>query len=338
MNRNTGISLLRVCSMFMIVLCHYSNYIGLSWLAQFLNVGVFVFLLISGWLYSKKEIEKPAKWLLGRWIKLCIPILIWMCIIIAYGFAVEKDLPSFTDVLLFISNLQGVSWIIPFFPKLNSEGVLGGLGNLWFVTVIMICYLILIIVKRSENKINKNAYILNGVLIFVSFFILSFLQINLIYFICFLIGLVIGKKEEKSIIDLRNYIILTIGMIIAIILRLLAKHFLDDTFVYNIVVVGLSHTVIAIWIFLTIRLLDKRISWIHTIASSSAIRKIDSMSYYLYITHYYFLINRFGLKELSQSIIWQTVFFCILMFMSSLVLKWISEKIVINKIQVQLTK
>lgn len=333
MNRNTGISLLRVCSMMMIVLCHYSNFVGISWLAQFLNVGVFVFLLISGWLYSNKKIEKPAEWILRRWIKLCIPILIWMNIIIVYGLVVEHDLPSFTDVFLFLFNLQGVSWIIPFFPKLNSEGVLGGLGNLWFVSVIMFCYLILLIVKRSEKYSKSHTFIIYGVLIVVSFFILSFFQINLIYIICFLIGLVIGKKENESIIDLHNYIFLTVGMIIAIVLRLLAKHFLDETFVYNIVVVGLSHTVIALWMFFTIRLLDKKIGWIHSIASSNIISIFDSWSYYIYITHNYFLIKRFGLKNLVPGLFWQTVLFCIFTFVSSLILKWISDKLILFKIK-----
>ena len=327
MNRNVGISLLRVCSMLMIVLCHYSNYIGLSWLAQFLNVGVYTFLLISGWLYSRKTIANPREWILSRWKKLCIPVLVWMFIVIVYGIVIEKEFPPISDILLFATNLQGLSWVLPFFTHIHSDGVLGGLGNLWFVTAIMLCYMMLPAVKKHEQSGSKQNRIVYGIGSIVCFIFLGFFKINLAYFICFMIGYALGKNDNEAVIGAREYIFLSIGMICAIIFRLVAKHFIDGTAGYDVIIVGITHTVIAIWIFFTIRLLDEKIGWIHSLASSKVIQKCDAMSYFIYITHYYFLVRRFGLKNMVPGIPLQTVLFCVLSLATALIVKWISEKI-----------
>ena len=313
--------------MLMIVLCHYSNYIGLSWLAQFLNVGVYTFLLISGWLYSRKTIANPREWILSRWKKLCIPVLVWMFIVIVYGIVIEKEFPPISDILLFATNLQGLSWVLPFFPHIHSDGVLGGLGNLWFVTVIMLCYMILLAIKKHEQSGSKQNRIVYGIGSIICFIILGFFKINLAYFICFLIGYALRKNDNEAVIGVRKYVSLSIGMACVIILRLVAKHFIDGTAGYDVITVGITHTVIATWIFFTIRLLDEKNGWIHSLASSKVIQKCDVMSYFIYVTHNYFLVRRFGLKNMVPGIPLQTILFCILSLATALTVKWISEKI-----------
>ena len=325
MNRNAGISLLRVCSMLMIVLCHYCNYIGISWLAQFLNVGVYNFLLMSGWLYSKKRIDQPKRWILLRWKKLCVPVLVWMVLVIIYAVVVEHELPPLSDVFLFLTNMQGLSWVFLKFTQIHSEGVLGGLGNLWFVTVIMLCYLILVLAKKlEERKIIQNKF-LTAVISIVCFICLAFCGIQLMYFICFLIGYALGREKEN--IALRKYVYVTAGMIAAVAIRLAAKHFIDGTTVYDIIVVGSSHTTIAVWIFYTVRFLDEKINWFHLLAASKATQKCDELSFFIYITHYYFLAKRFNLKTRVPGLFFQTALFCTLSLITALLVKWISKQI-----------
>ena len=311
--------------MLMIVLCHYCNYIGISWLAQFLNVGVYIFLLMSGWLYSKKRIDKPKRWLLMRWKKLCVPVLVWMVLVIIYAAIAEQELPPVSDIALFLTNMQGLSWVFLDFPQIHNEGVLGGLGNLWFVTVIMLCYLILILAKiLEERKKIKNKYLVATISI-GCFVCLAFCRIQLSYFICFLIGYALGR--EKQSIASHTYVFLTVGMIAAVALRLAAKHFVDGTAVYDIIVVGATHTTIAVWIFYTVRLLDEKVHWIHLLAVSKATQKCDELSYFIYITHNYFLVERFGLKTMVPGLALQTVLFCVLSLITALIVKWLSEQI-----------
>lgn len=54
--RDAAVSLIRLLAISAIVVCHLLQYSG-SELAWWLNVGVQVFLCISGWLYGGKKIE-----------------------------------------------------------------------------------------------------------------------------------------------------------------------------------------------------------------------------------------------------------------------------------------
>ena len=51
-------SIAKVIAMFMIVGCHLSEWFGVNIVAMILNVGVEIFLFVSGYLYSDKNIGK----------------------------------------------------------------------------------------------------------------------------------------------------------------------------------------------------------------------------------------------------------------------------------------
>ncbi len=325
MNRDLGISLLRVCAMLMICLSHFTRFLEISWMAQFLNVGVYVFLLISGWLYSTRRIAQPAEWLRGRWKKLCVPVLVWVLLVIPYEAFVRHELPRGLDVLLFATNLQGLSWVLMFFPGIDLDGALGGLGNLWFVTVIMLCYMLMLLVKRLEGRGVGRRRALWGVGGLLAFFALSAVRINLIYFLCFLLGYGLGK--EKRELSGRGYAGVTAAMVLAIALRLTAKHYFDDTLFYLVDVVGLTHTAIALWIFYTVWLAAKRIGFVRALAATGLIRTLDDFSYYIYITHNFFLTERFGLKAMVPGLALQTLLFCALTVATALAVKWLSNRL-----------
>ena len=60
MRRDINIQIIRILAMLSIVICHIvqetnNKYLVMS--AQFFNIGVYIFLIISGYLYSEKNIE-----------------------------------------------------------------------------------------------------------------------------------------------------------------------------------------------------------------------------------------------------------------------------------------
>ena len=57
--KNYAISLLRFIAMIFIVICHFFQYYNLE-LAWWFNVGVQIFLCISGFLYGNKKITNSA--------------------------------------------------------------------------------------------------------------------------------------------------------------------------------------------------------------------------------------------------------------------------------------
>jgi peptidoglycan/LPS O-acetylase OafA/YrhL len=70
--RNSVISLIRLLSMLMIISCHIMQYYDLE-LAWWFNVGVQIFLCISGFLYGQKNIDNVTDFYNKRLKKILIP-------------------------------------------------------------------------------------------------------------------------------------------------------------------------------------------------------------------------------------------------------------------------
>ena len=85
MKQDNSLILLRVLEMILILACHivqeHSNeYIKM--IAQFLNVGVNSFILISGYLYVTKKIsENYTQWIIKRAKRILIPLYIFLHLI-----------------------------------------------------------------------------------------------------------------------------------------------------------------------------------------------------------------------------------------------------------------
>ena len=60
--KNLTISMIRLLAMLSIIACHFCQYYNNEW-AWWLNVGVQVFFIISGYLYGNKSVSSPGPWL-----------------------------------------------------------------------------------------------------------------------------------------------------------------------------------------------------------------------------------------------------------------------------------
>ena len=321
MTRYYGVSLLRVVAMMMIVLCHIAYYVDTSWMAQFLNVGVYVFLLISGWLYSTKVIQNGKTWIIQRWEKLCIPVLIWIAMVIIYSAVVEHETPFASDVLLHLFNLQGASWVFTWFPAVRIDGILAGCINLWFVTVMMMCYGLVLLVKRNERAIKVRPVM--SVLAIAAFIAFAQLGINLAYFICFFIGYFWGKEKSKT--TWKNYGSMSVAMVAAMACRLISRSLFDDTVMYNVVIVGITHTVLALWLFYTVLMYEQKSNSVERMVNGKFIKLADQYSYYIYITHDFFLSERFGLRNMIPGTIPQLLLFSVLTLCTAFIVKYTTE-------------
>lgn len=126
-DESRAISIIRVMAMVAIVVCHILQ--GLNRPSAYIfNMGVQVFLFISGFLYGGKQIGNIAQWLKKRLVKIYLPYILFV---------------SFVFVLY---HLKGIS-----FPLKNlaiytvcGQWILGrvsGMGHLWFISCILMCYL-----------------------------------------------------------------------------------------------------------------------------------------------------------------------------------------------------
>lgn len=109
--------------MLMIVSCHMFSYYKLQ-LALWLNVGVQIFFVISGFLYGTKDISSPIEFIRRNFKKILIPYWVFLVVaVLAYYFLCPQSL--------------SINSIIRAF---SCSGTIEGLGHLWFVGYILFCY------------------------------------------------------------------------------------------------------------------------------------------------------------------------------------------------------
>lgn len=328
-SRNVDITIARVMAMLMIILCHLCSWLGQNALAMIFNVGVYVFLLISGMLYSQKIIDHAGTFLLKRWTKLCIPLYFLIIPLWIVSMAAGRQ-AKIAALLVYIFDLQGLNFI---FSKLTVPQI-NGLEHTWFITVIMMCYLIMIPVKRVDKDCmwTNKMWILWEVVLFITIDIccLYTLAIRLDYFLTFFLGYALGKRNGQ--ISKKTYVAICICMLAAMATRLGGRVLLDGSILYGSVIAPFTHIVLAIWIFASIKMIDSTLpKLVKTIADSRVVRYLERYSMYLYLTHYMFLVGPFPVKMIPMPRAMQILVFLIAAMLSAMLLEFLSG-LVIKKV------
>lgn len=204
-----------------------------------------------------------------------------------------------------------------------------GLRHLWFLTAIMICYLLLIVLKRIDyleywNTKTKTAIALTA-LFFLDVLCAYTIRMQLQYFIAYFIGYIIGKRKPNS--TKQNYAIVTASMACAMITRVVSHKYFDGSIAYNDIIVSVTQIILALWIYATIQFISQNLpNIIQTLAQSKWMTWAESYSIYLYMTHYMFLTGPFYIGNFSNSKPLQLFFFFIGTLISAHALQYISEK------------
>lgn len=134
---------LRVYSMCSIVVCHIFQAYGIYYCSSVFNVGVQIFFLLSGFLYSNKVITNWSDWWQRRWQKLYIPYLLCLVLSIGYLSFICGRPCSPIAICAHLLNLQGLRSVL----RINSF-LIQGLQHFWFMTAIMASYIMLMILQR----------------------------------------------------------------------------------------------------------------------------------------------------------------------------------------------
>ena len=132
-----SISFLRIFATISILCCHLLprfNSTMLQMSAQFFNVGVEIFLILSGFLYGKRKISDKItykKWLIKRAKRILIPMYLFLIILLIISLVRE-------------TNTSIINWIVYIFNLQAMEIYLNGAEHLWYLTIAMFCYFITI--------------------------------------------------------------------------------------------------------------------------------------------------------------------------------------------------
>lgn len=142
------ISLVRVLACILIVWNHLSNFMldgflnGWNWA----NIGVQVFFFMSGYLYGGRIIHDRKAWLIKQTKKIVKPYYLYLLFIIPVIYFIDKHSLDILNVSSAFLCIQGFSLY-----------QIDGLGQHWFVSYILICYLLFSISSNTLlfNRLNK---------------------------------------------------------------------------------------------------------------------------------------------------------------------------------------
>lgn len=184
-NRDYAISLIRLIATVFIISCHIMQYLDIE-LAWWFNVGVQMFLCMSGFLYGKKgKIENDLKF----YKKNIIKILTDYYVVVVFV------------MLVFVVFLPEERSTVSFIRALLLSGRLSGGEHLWYIPYCLLCYLITPFLFRyfEHYKDGKRvkAFLMLCVLAF--FVIEGFFNYFLsAWIICYIIGYFLGTVANEK--------------------------------------------------------------------------------------------------------------------------------------------
>lgn len=318
--RNQSISLIRVLAMFLVMLGHIlSEFNSIRFIGQILSVGVFIFIFISGFLYGKKNINKVSTWFVKRGIRILVPMYVFMI----FFFTIRIVLWNQIDLkyyLAYLLNLQGF-----------TDGVQGA-GHLWFLTALMLCYLITPLLNKYKNKVayftkEKLLIVLIGLIttqIISVYFINKMFGVYLCYVILYIFAYFFGYLWSGCI-SKKGLVILTLVTIFAILFRLGSKFILDNSIFYDDVIVLYTQSIFGVWIFIFVSYFRKITNNNKDIIN--VVKYIDNISFEIFIVHYMFIVGPLRIMTFSQYSIINIVLVFVLSIISGVILHKVCDLI-----------
>lgn len=317
-SRDPAISIIRVLAFLSIITCHIMQYYNCV-LAYWFNVGVQIFLCISGYLYGRKEIKDELSFYKKQFTKILVPYYIVIVLAIIAQ-------------LLFARNEISVAYIA---KSALCYGTLNGGGHLWFVPTILFCYILTPLFDKINNHIFEKKHPLMYFLIVfavLSIVIKLFVRyFNPAWIACFYIGHILGKNEIKQKISPKIFkgmiyfgaiFLVSIQITISYILKLEITGIIGT--LYKIMC-DYGHTFLGISIVLILFTLFRGRNIPNFIMKP--ISFLDAISYEGYLVHQFFILGTFSLLAIIKNPIIAVIIIFVAIILSGSIVRLINVKI-----------
>ena len=316
--KNNAIAFIRLISLIMIVSCHILQGLG-NKMAFWVNVGVQIFLFISGFLYGTKKIDNFSNFYKQRLIKILLPFSIFSIIICLIEVLVLKNDYSFKFI---IGNLFGLGGLI---------GTYSLVSHTWFISYIMICYLITPLLQKIFNG-NFRSNLIKLILLCIclqgleSYAIVRFNA-------CWVINFILGYFYSLSYNDKKERIIYTILIFTTFVfifpfaviyqetlnisLPNFFNHFQNYFINYGHVLLGCVIFIILYYAFNLFKVKNNKIFDFS-----------DKYPYYIYLVHQVFILNYFSILHYTKYLSVNIILITILSIVSGVILQKISNLLI----------
>lgn len=304
--RDDGISLVRVFAMLLIIVTHILNEIpSVNSLGQATNAAVYTFIFISGILYGPRDIKNGLEWFIDRLKIILIPMyVVLMSVVIWMYFSGEQI--DFLKVGAYLINIQGF-W-----------GTFGGIGHMWFLTLIMLCYFVTPLLSYMDKKIFNYKFILLF-LFFVSIVVVfsaQLLSVGVSRFFSY-IGLYVLAYSASNFwnreIKNSTFIIISLSVLIFVFIRVLSRRYFDGSSLYDGIIVPLSQAALGYYIF--IFLYKTKRFWLEKMKLKKMVSFFDKYTFELYLVHYPLIVGPFFIWGTTRNIFFDSILVFVVSFL-----------------------
>lgn len=292
-DREYSISMIRLLSLIMIITCHMFQFFNME-IAWWLNVGVQIFLCISGYLYGQRETSEVTGFLKHRFKKILIPYYIVLIPAGLLQFFFARDKFSLSH----------------FVAGLFCRTTIDGGGHLWFVGIILMCYVLTPLLNVYRDKYVKGSVslclfaIISTAVATIAFGLFSS-AFNPAWICCYIIGYVLGVNQKKKYIKMSLFIAFFTSMAfigngiqiyIDYVIRLEFVGIIDTVYGYFC---DYNHAFLGAMMFLIMQNVFSLIAY----REKGTLRKVlncsDKYSYEAYLVHQFLILGPFSIMSIT---------------------------------------
>lgn len=328
------IVLLHCVGMLMILFAHIAHANGYMNVGELLITGVPLFLFVSGFLVGVKPVPHNMAWLGKKAKRILVPYYILLIAVLILYLILQTEPFKIKYWIILFADLQGLTNFL-FYNDLTGyySPLAQGLGHFWFVTIIMLCYLLVPLFEkvcefRSWKK-HSISIIVTTVLVVQP--VLLFYNVQISALVVFFLGYLFAKNGIEM--TGKKFISMTLAMILLFGCRLIMRNYIDGTIIYNHYIANLSNYSIGIWIvalFFYLRIRMPKI--IDCISSWKFVLWLESIIYEIYLVHHIIIKGSYSIYRYVDNSFIATIIVIMITALFSIVLQAIS-KIISIKIQ-----
>lgn len=292
--------------MALIVSCHIAQCYDLK-MAWILNVGVQIFFFMSGFLYGKLDLpSSPFVFYKKRFVKVYLPYLFWVVLIVGVYAIFHLYKPSIWQMVLYFFNLQWFSTPID------------GLNHLWFLTVLMVGYLL---TPWAKKLLKRKPSIF--ILVFLIGCVVEFLIVKKFYSFfawvaLYVAGLLYGNYYSKKMSNIVLVVSAAVLIVKGVLFGLGWLTQAEDRY-FNI----WMHWMLGLFLFvLLFRILPHLVK---PEKKHSVVTHVDKISYEVYLTHHPLILGPLSMMFVTRYSLMNILLMLIAVYVLSRFLHYISS-------------
>lgn len=299
MKKLPEITLLHIIGCTLILLCHYFQNAHIGSLGEIFLSGLSLFFVVSGYLAGIKE-NYDVKWTQRRFVRILKPYytVVLLALLIYYLFAPQEL--NYKSTAYILTCTQGINYL---YWKFNDYQAMLGFGHFWYITEMLFCIILtpLFGCIYSRAKLKKTSwYVSLGVLILIVQPIAILCGFQLSYVITYLIGFLFAKEHIKP--TRKQLASIYVIFILITMFRFAGMRMIDGSVLYDRYIALVSQASLAVAIFYTVFYIGRvKTILIETLATKRLTIFLSSITYEIYLIHYFFLRGPWPMENIFNS-------------------------------------